>query len=636
MASKVYGVLIMVLLCASLAQASSFNISNYLKENETAYFLNATDTKKLVLVNFLLSFVYDNETDSLVTDKETIKETLLEYYLKNYYPDEEDTQLFEGNMMIFNQSREPKEGQCTMYCGVGITGFDCTLENSCESCRAMPLCADYMAHVSTFMYSVIDFVNLKKALDANVTIYLDTIRSVQRNEEAPVKFAQAKESLQSIISTKNSILLNKLIYRCDDCYDYCYEIPYNESALSELSSKLNSLVNDLSPINELESTSETVKNKTEERILLKQIRDGKNKLSENLTSAGLKYKNVSDVYTYLKKYVNVSGYDMLVLTMKNDLDDANASTEGGNLTRAEYYIDDFWKLAVSNKTLELYEIYDNYKRMELLESQFETNMLINKVEITAGDKHLLAKADGLEKEKLAMEQEKLSQKIAPQEICNVQKSYESLIEKTASLKSEIDGQSARKTSSVAAFVLSLFSGTGDPMLSFTIALGILCLLAFLGCIGIFLYFVKKGTIYLDRNAKIAWAFVFLVMFSIIVFAGVGVRNAAEKSQTSTFSAFLEKNQGKEMVVYVNLENAYGTTREKMISCGNLTSKELNAKMVYLSYPQQLEEEKNPYVLLKAADKVDFSFYTLKENKAVFEGDSVFYSDCMVAKLFQGG
>lgn len=262
--------LLLLLPLATAVTPEAF-VQPYLQTGEFAYSRQVNYSSKtyyLVWVNATETFVLEQvgETYSFLNHTPTIHGVLLQDFLNNVDIGGEISAL-NSQLSAFNSSRQPKQHDCEV-----LTGTDhapCFDQDSCfQACLSVPACRAYnQPSGGALSNEVLAWRLANSQLDGNLSEYSQQLSLIsQRGDQSNVAVSSARTVLDRIFPPVATIRANKLFNPCRDCFNYCYPIPFNTTALNSSHAPLDQIGSKLAPMAGFASLAQDIQRRTYVRV----------------------------------------------------------------------------------------------------------------------------------------------------------------------------------------------------------------------------------------------------------------------------------------------------------------------------------------------------------------------------------
>lgn len=639
--------------------ASAFNISDYLYEGENATvafsnFSFSMGNFSIVKINGTETFLINRADMSLVENASEIENILTKYYIETYAPKESDINELRELIMRFNASREPEEGKCRSY--TGTEAYKCYDRETCAgACLHVPLCRDYLMGAGEYLLlPLFEWRNNTARLDARVGSFLLNLKRV--NENITFYIGLMKEDIAEINTLTERIRMNKLFRRdCGDCLDFCWPIKFNTTALSELTSKVNTFNTKLAPLVFVRNTSRNIENRTYERTVLMEHRREKALIYANLSKAEESIDELAGKIYWLKRGVNTS-FDTEMAYIYNITATIKNKTDENDFLAAYYWLSEL-RNAVNYTRKKAENMSAEYNLTLSAKFMADREFRLALMNIPKDDVVAEIKFDELSEQKSALDSQ-LSSPIPPDMVKAVRVQYDTIAGRAAELqrKSNEDEKHSFSTalSAVGRGVIDVFYFLPlDHRIEVRLApllIPLLIILAdgttILASVGAFFLLVRNRMLILHRTAKILWTLIFISLFVMLLILSVAVFVIIHgKSGTTTISDFAHSLK-KNTVIVVDQRGADASTTSSMLACANRISSTIanlsSSSLAFVDasacrysgaeYPPDYctDGNENSVIILKTSATNMTNFYTFYEKKAVAEGDKAYFEECFLA------
>ncbi|NYZ76123.1 hypothetical protein H0N98_02630 [Candidatus Micrarchaeota archaeon] len=692
--------LLSLLLVASISQAQ-FNITNftipYLYKGENystnVQVFNAVlsyGNYSIVMISSKYTFLLNMSGNaSFVEDPGQISVILGDYYKIVAYPKKSELDNLNSSFNFFLSSRGPNELECRVITGLakpdGSPYLTCTVDNTCESCRSVPVCHDYMAHTLTSpdpMSSPLAQATMGMSYNFGI-IYSNTSKFENNlanvNSDVSSSLTAVRDSLTSIQSAVNDLgvlPVSKIYERysithSQDALEFCKDFysSYNLSALNNAVQMANSLSSRVPTQSMIADQIASIANNTWERKLNRTVREQREAFDAEY-SAWLAIKNnITAKANELRLHIRdnqtsgkLSELDSMLVSIRQ-LGDAR------NYSKAELLAQNFSQTANAMDSY-ISGLLASYDAMVTANSSssdalFEAELYVEPDNIVAE-----SRLEDMNTQKASIEFTIYNE--SPMLISQVNNLTDQLNDIRLSANSIRDEEAVASSqqvnnllavvakpvvslslSIIKSFVpLSYADKEKDAPTIIGVLLVILDIIVFIAVLAVFFYLVRSRKIELHRLAKLLWAFIFAFFLLLLVLGSLTIYNVVDmQSHPTTFGPFISEFRGSNRIGLVaDLTNLNGTVRESITNCSSKIASKLESlskSVIYykfdndtcitqnntLSRSSCLDViDVNPALILQNGVENKATFNVFYTKKAVFEGDEKFFWECPVTKV----
>jgi hypothetical protein len=654
---------------ASTESPSSIVLTNYTSGSDVYTFVSIASKDSMILKN-----------GEIIKNMDEIKKALNARCFNSSRLSSSQLDSIKTNVLALNSSRQAKTvfGGLEDFCDsiVGQSGpneGNCTNSDNClTACRGGSIsCFNLAMYGVGFLDALLDYANIKRAFDGNVSSVLNTVNNLDS-----FSGNNAKEFLEKINELNNSISnLRNLTTRYENnglvsqsgfkfCLPPNYVFRLNSTALNSLVSTSSQISNNAQCFDSVNSNAESIYNETFRRIDLYVSTKAKVNLQNQFNNISEKYNSLTEKATSILSYVDdskikeyISGIESLNQAFYSNMSKNEIDQAGYVLSVIQIRIDEFDSYLRST-----YSLFDE---LQANKEKVESLLVKASVLISPSDSPFYADYVSFSEQYVKLNK-KMSEKVDYAELQNYNSQYSSLATKLEEL---IERKKTAETETVPSALSESMQGISSTVLdSFSGPLGIkedekrawaknipLIVIAFVDIIVLvifslaFFFLVLRNTSAFAKSKVMnSWILIFgvvillLALISYALYTAIG--NEISSASLYKFMSKAEQN-GK---VYIFTEYLSSDNSTAISKCADKIAAALQMKGIEVEKIEVVdgickntllseclsETDKQPIIQLAYSQENDSKFYTFYRPEGIITGDASYLDKCYVANFIE--
>ncbi|NYZ78866.1 hypothetical protein H0N99_01845 [Candidatus Micrarchaeota archaeon] len=688
--------LLAVSICNAQSNITNFTIpylykgENYSTDVQAASITLSYGNYSLVSIKQTATFLLNMSVNpSFVEDQGQVSVILNDYYRVSTYPTQAELNDLNASFNSFLASRGPDELECRVITGLsnpdGSPLSTCTADNQCESCRAVPVCHDYMVHTLTspelmsspLAQSVMAMSYDFNIIETNASKFESSLANV--NSDVSSSMSVIEDSLNSIISTVNDlgkppasrIYEQYAVAHSNYALDFCknFYTQYNLTALNNAVSKASSLRLRVPTQSAIAGEIASVVSGTAERKLNRTIREQREAFDAKYSVWLAQKDNLTGIANRVLSRISDNETPAKLVKLDSILLQIRQLGDARNYSQADLLAQNFSQ-DVASTGLYLSGLLTSYDSLLVANSSASDSLFEARLYTAPDDLVTTDRLEGLETQKASLEFTIYNQSpMSLSKVNNVTDQLNDIRLSANSIRDQTASASPQELNSLLAAVVkpvvSLSFGILNSFIPLSYAdreknapliIGAMLVIAdiviFLAVLAAFFFLVRSRKIELHRLAKMLWAFIFAFFFLLMALGSLTIYNVVNmQSQPTTFTPFMSEFRSSGRVgVVANLTSLNGTMRESMTNCSSrIASKieSLNKTVMYYRFDNescisgndtlstsacQDLLDANPVIMLQSGADEKATFIVFYTKYAVFQGDEAFFWECPITKV----
>lgn len=656
---------------ASTESPSSIVQQNYTVGSDTYTFVSIASKDSMILKN-----------GEIIKNIDEIKNALTAKCFLTSYPSKSSLNSIKENVLAFNASRnvETNLGKLEEFCD-SITGQTNGDEGGCVdivSCqiacnKGSYACFQYGAGSAQFLPTLLEYANIKRSIDSNVTKILDNIQQLnsissqsQITFSVSAKLKEISDSITLLQDLATEYVNNKLFTR--PIYNFCIPVGFtmslNTSALTSAAATTSQLRSNAACFDNINSSAQSIYNETFRRIDLYISTKAKANLQKQFDSLTVRYNVLLDKAT-----------SILEITDDSKLNDYISTIESlkqqfySNLSRNEIDQAGFTLSTITSKLDEMdsymsstYSLFD-----QLANNKEKAEKLLEKasVVITQSDNVFYPELVRLNTEYQNLNK-KLSGKVVYDELSNYVNGYSKIAD---DLQSLLDKKKESTTETVPSALSSSLNGVAVTILNaasaplgikedekriwaqnipLIVIIGFDIVILFIFAIAFFFLVLRNTAAFARAKVINKWLIIFVVLVVILALLSyalyTGINNEISSTSIYNFLASAEKSQ--KVVLFVEYLSSDNSTAIKSCSdkiAANLFAKGIDVETIEvvdgicrdkLLSECMVETNGVPIIQLSYSNETSMKFYTFYRTEGIIQGQESFYEKCNIADFIE--
>ncbi len=663
---------------------------NYSKDVRVVNIALSYGNYSLVTINNTSTFLLNmSGVVSFIEDQAQVSSILNDYYRVSVYPTKAELDDLNFSFNSFLSSRGSLELECRVLTGLstpdGFPQQTCTTANSCESCRTVPVCHDYLVHTVTspdimsspLAQSIMAMESDFEIIDNNTLNFKASMANM--NSDVSSSLTAMQGSLSSIKSAvtdlgvppASRIFEQYAVTHSNDALEFCRDFysPYNITALNDAASKAAALSSRVPTQSMIAGQIASVINKTAERKLNRTVREQREAFDAKYAVWLVIRDNITEKASELLPHVRDNQTSTKLAELDNLLSQIRQLGDARQYSQADLLAQNFSQSANATDSY-ISGLLTSYDSLVTANSSASDALFEARLYVEPDDFVTLDKLEGFYTRKASLEFTVYNESPMPiSEVNNITDQLNSIRLNANSIRDERASASSQQVDNLVAiiakpavsFSLNVINSFlplsyADKEKDATAVIGVLLvvgdIIIFLAVLAAFFFLVRSRRIELHRLAKMLWAFIFAFFLLLLVLGSLTIYSVADmQSHPTTFGPFLSEFRNSARVgVVAELTNLNGTMRESMINCSSkIASKmeSLKKSVIYYKFDNdscitdnntmslstcQNSLDANPIVILRSGAENKATFNVFYTKKAVFEGDEEFFRECAITKV----